>query len=73
MTCPQSDRPSCVKPCIGIALVAGNAVKLNGLFSTPTWESWYQKGRTVLDFNEGRDDGLAVALAANHLHFSPDR
>jgi len=41
-----------------------------------TWASWYQKGRTVLDFNEARDDGVAVASAAsyaNHLHFAPNR
>jgi len=31
---------------------------------------------TNLDFNEARDDGVAVASAglhANHLHFAPDR
>jgi len=31
---------------------------------------------TILDFNEARDDGLAVAFAgpyANHLHLAPDR
>jgi len=31
---------------------------------------------TVLNFNEARDDGVAVALAgphANHLHLAPDR
>ena len=35
----------------------------------------YQKGRTILDFNEARDVGVAVASAgpyANHLHFAPD-
>jgi len=48
----------------------------NGLFSRTTWISQYQKGRTILDFNEARDDGVAVASAgpyANHLHFAPDR
>jgi len=37
--------------------------------------SWFQKGRTILAFNEARDDGVAVASAgpfANHLHFTPD-
>ena len=31
---------------------------------------------TILDFNEARDDGVAVASAgpsANHLHLAPDR
>jgi len=39
-----------------------------------TWVSQYQKGRTILDFNEVRDDGVAVASAgpyANHLHLAP--
>ena len=32
--------------------------------------------QTILDFNEARDDGVAVASAglyANHLHFTPDK
>jgi len=36
-----------------------------------TWESGNQKGRTVLEINEARDDGMAVVSAgpyANHLH-----
>ena len=35
-----------------------------------------EKGKTNLDFNEERDDGVAVASAgpcANHLHLTPDR
>jgi len=28
-----------------------------GLFSRTTLVRWYQKGRTILDFNEARDDG----------------
>jgi len=34
----------------------------------------HQKGATSLDFNEARDDGVAVALArplASHLHLAP--
>jgi len=34
------------------------------------------KGKTILGFNEARDDGVAVTSAgpyANHLHFAPDR
>ena len=30
----------------------------NGLFSRATWVSWYSKGKTSLDYNEARDDGL---------------
>jgi len=48
----------------------------NGLFSRTTWVSQHQKGKTILDFNEARDDDVAVASAgpyANHLHFGQDR
>jgi len=44
--------------------------------SSTTWVSQHQKGRTILDFNEGRDDGVAVSSAgpyANYLHLAPDR
>jgi len=30
----------------------------NGLFSTTTWVGQYQKGKTSLDLNEARDDGV---------------
>ena len=33
-------------------------IPLNGLFSRTTWLSQYQKGKTSLDLNEARDDGL---------------
>ena len=36
----------------------------------------HQEGQTNLDFNEARDDGVAVASAgpyANHLHLTSDR
>ena len=42
----------------------------NGLFSMTTWQ-----GRTILDFNEARDDVVAATSArkyANHLHFTPE-
>jgi len=45
----------------------------NNLFSRTTWVSWHQKGKTSLDFNEARDDGMEVASAglyANQLHGS---
>jgi len=31
----------------------------NGLFSRTTWVSRYQKGKTSLDLNEARDDGVS--------------
>jgi len=37
--------------------------------------NWHQKGKTILDFNEARDE-VAVASAGtylNHLHLAPDR
>jgi len=48
----------------------------NGLFSRINWVSWHQKGRIILDFDEAKDDEVAMASAglyANHLHFAPDR
>jgi len=47
----------------------------NGLFSRTTWVRWHQKNKkTILDFNDASDDGVAVASAGpyeNHLHFAP--
>ena len=31
---------------------------VNSLSSRTTWVSWYQKGKTSLDLNEARDDGV---------------
>ena len=31
---------------------------LTASFSTTTWISWYQKGKTTLDLNKARDDGV---------------
>jgi len=48
----------------------------SGLFSRTTWVSLYQKNRTILAFNEARNDWVALASAgpyANHLHFVSDR
>jgi len=42
----------------------------NSLFSRTTWVNQYQKGRTILDFTEARNDMVAVATAepyAKHL------
>jgi len=50
----------------------------NGHFSRTTWLSRYQKGKTSLDLNEARDDGLLGMEAAsagpyaNSLHLVPD-
>jgi len=35
----------------------------NGLFSRTAQTIWQQKGKTILDYNEARDDGVAVATA----------
>jgi len=50
----------------------------NGLFPRTTWVSRYQIGKTSLDLNEARDDGVwdAMALAGpytNNLHLITDR
>jgi len=48
-----------------------NKHRFNGIFSRKPWVSRHQKGKTILDFNEARDDGVAVASAeldADHLH-----
>jgi len=45
----------------------------NSLLSRTTCVSQHQKGWTNLDFNEARDDGVAVASTgpyANHLPFA---
>jgi len=44
-------------------------------FSRTTWVSRHQNSQTILDFNEARDDGVALASAgpyANYLHLTPD-
>jgi len=46
------------------------------VFSRTTWVSRHQKSQTILDFNEARVDGVAVASAgpyADHLQLAPDR
>jgi len=53
-----------------------NRCPLDGLFFRTTWVSWLQKGQTSLDFNEARDNGVALASAglyADHLHPTADR
>ena len=37
------------------------------------WVSWYQKGRTILDFNKASDDGVAVASAGPWVDTSAGR
>jgi len=48
-----------------------NILPFNGLFSMTAFINQYQKGKTILDFTEARDDGVAMASAepyAKHLH-----
>jgi len=48
---------------------------LIGVFSRTTWASRKQKDKNNLDFNEARDEGVAVASAgpyANDFHLAPD-
>jgi len=45
---------------------------------TRTWISQYQEGKTSLDLNEARDDGVLgcsgiAGTYANSLHLAPDR
>jgi len=35
-----------------------------------TWLSWHQKGKIILDFNEARDDRVAVASAGPYASHS---
>jgi len=49
--------------------------RFSGLFSRTTWINRHQKGKIILDFNGGRDDGVAVASAgpyADYLYLAPD-
>ena len=39
------------------------------LFFRRAWIGWWQKGKTIVDFNEATDDGLAVA---SHTHTPVD-
>jgi len=51
----------------------------NGLFSRASWVSHYQKGKTSLDLNEARDDGVGfwdgsgISSTICKLHLAPDR
>jgi len=58
------------------ALEETNKHPFNGLFSRTTWVIQHQKGRTILDFNEARDDGVAVesvGLYTGHVHLTANR
>jgi len=39
---------------------ATTTTPVSSLFSRTAWIIWHQKGRTTLDFNEARDDGVAM-------------
>jgi len=61
---------------VWIRLHYSKDTRFNCVFSRTTWVSRLKEGYTNLDFNEERDDGVAVASAgphANHLHLAPDR
>jgi len=50
----------------------------NGLFSRTTWVSRHQKGKTSLDLNEARDDGVWGCSGISwticqQLHLASDR
>jgi len=48
----------------------------NGLLSGTTQVSWYQKGKTNLDFTEARDNEWQTVASAGpypSLHLVPDR
>jgi len=40
---------------------------LNGLFDGTISVSWHPKGKTILDYNESREDGVVVASSARHF------
>jgi len=48
---------------------------LMAAFSRTTWVIQHQKGRTILDFNEARDDGVTVTSVgpyAHHIYLNPE-
>jgi len=47
-------------------ILSGDSQPFDGLFSRTTRVSQHQKGRTILDFNEARDDRVAVTSAGPH-------
>jgi len=88
---PYQCIPSQRKHCFGImkhlsgtksapSLLRGNHLtQLDTSFSASsktTWVSQHQKSKTILDFNEARDDAVVIASAelyANHVHLALDR
>ena len=60
------------------AFISKTFLGLATFFSSATRVSRYQKGKTSLDLNETRDDGVWDAVASagpytNDLHLAPDR
>jgi len=45
--------------------------RFNGFYSRTTWVSWYKKGRTSLDLNEARDDGVSCISWTMCKQFTP--
>jgi len=59
-----------------VIITTANYIHLMAFFSRTTWVSKHQKGKTILYFNEARNDGVEVASAgpqANHLHLALHR
>jgi len=57
-------------------VVSTDALGLHANLCVQVHADTYQKRRTITDFNDARDDGMAVAPAgprASHLHLAPDR
>ena len=60
LTTPLPSHPTTLRP-------------LNSIFSRTAWVSWYQKGKTSLDLNEARDDGVwgcTLLQTDNHINTS---
>jgi len=43
---------------------SANTTPVNSIFSRTTWVNRYQKGKTSLDLDEARVDGVVVAVAS---------
>jgi len=59
----------------GISRVINTHTRLTALFSGTIWVSWYQRGKTNLDFTEAKRRWVTVISAGLYatLHLAPDR
>jgi len=53
----------------GLFVFLCNTHVMNGLFFRTSLISWHQKSRTILDYNEARND----MVVCNYLYSTPDR